>query len=94
MKHLLKHIHQEILYRHLFDYVLLFALAVFFTLGMQYFVGQRSMQFMLVVAFAAVYIVWGIYHHIITGTFKLRVMLEYVLLAFTMIFLSMTLAFP
>jgi succinate-acetate transporter protein len=44
------------------------------------------------IAFTAFYICWGIYHHILTKTLRLKIMLEYMLIGFAIIFLALTLA--
>jgi hypothetical protein len=92
MKILLKHIRQEIWHRHLFDYLLIFTAAVFFVLTIRLFAGIRSIQIFMFIAFTAFYICWGIYHHILTKTLRLKIMLEYMFIGFAIIFLALTLA--
>ncbi len=92
MKILLKHIRQEIWHRHLFDYLHIFTAAVFFVLTIRLFAGIRSIQIFMFIAFTAFYICWGIYHHILTKTLRLKIMLEYMLIGFAIIFLALTLA--
>lgn len=91
MKHLVRHVHKELWQNHIFDYLLIFTAAVFFVLAMRLFAGLRSAQLFLVVGFTVFYICWGIYHHIITKTLRLKIMLEYVLIGFAIIFLALTL---
>ena len=92
MKHLVRHVHQELWHKHVFDYLILATGAVFFILSVRIFAGVRGIQLFLFIAYTAFYICWGIYHHIITKTLRLRVMLEYVLIGFAVIFLALTLA--
>lgn len=94
MNHLIRFIHHEIWHRHLFDYMLIVISAVLFVLGMQLFSGQRQAQFFCIVAFTAWYIVWGVYHHILTRTLRIRILIEYILIGFAILFFSLTLAFP
>lgn len=77
---------------HLFDYLLLLTGAVFFVLAMKLFAGERNVQILLVISFSGFYILWGIYHHIITKTLRLRVLLEYVLIGMASLFFLLTLA--
>jgi hypothetical protein len=44
--------------------------------------------------FASFYIVWGIYHHIIEDTLHLKTVIEYILIAFTIVFFLKILIFP
>ncbi len=92
MKHLIYHIRKEVWHTHLFDYLLMFTAAVFFILGVRVFAGMHGMQMFMFVAFTCFYICWGIYHHIITKTLRLRVILEYVLIGASIVFLALTLA--
>ncbi len=92
MKKLINHIKQEIWHRHLFDYLLMFTAVVFFILAIRIFAGIRGIQIFLFLAFTVFYICWGIYHHILTKTLRLKVILEYMLIGFAIIFLALTLA--
>ncbi len=94
MNHLFQFIHDEIWHRHLFDYVLILVAAAIFLLGMRLFSGQREAQFFCIVAFAVGYIIWGVYHHILTHTLRIRILIEYILIGFAIIFFSLTLSFP
>jgi hypothetical protein len=94
MKHLtrtIKHIHRELWHTHLFDYTYIVIVSVIYVLAMRLFTGYRSMQLFVILAFVLMYIVWGIYHHIITKTFRLRILLEYLLIGATILFFSFTL---
>ncbi len=62
--------------RYLLLAVMLVLLMVFYIL-----VQQPTAQFMVVVSAAALYVVWGIVHHALQKTLKLRVTLEYVMIA-------------
>jgi len=91
MKHLIRHAHKEFWHNHLFDYLLIATAALFFILATRLFVGDRGIQLFLFTAFTVFYICWGIYHHIITKTLRLKIMLEYVLIGFAILFLALTL---
>jgi len=92
MKYLLRHIRQEMWQRHLFDYLLILTASVFFILAIRIFAGMRGIQIFIFVAFTVFYISWGIYHHILTKTLRLKIMLEYMLIGFAIIFLALTIA--
>ena len=92
MKTLLKHIRQELWHRHLFDYLLILTASVFFVLAIRVFAGIRGIQVFMFIAFTVFYICWGIYHHILTKTLRLKVILEYMFIGFAIMFLALTLA--
>lgn len=92
MQQLIRHIKKEVWHKHLFDYLLMGTAAVFFVLGVRIFAGMRGMQIFMFLAFTMFYICWGIYHHIITRSLRLKVVLEYILIGSAIIFLALTLA--
>lgn len=89
---MIRHIKREIWHNHVFDYLLLATAAVFFVLSMRLFSGEKTMQILLVIAFAGFYIIWGMYHHIISNTMRIKIMLEYVLVGVSVLFLLLTIA--
>ena len=93
MKILFKHLKREIK-KHFFDYLLLFTAGVFFLLGVNYLKGERLFEFILILAFTSFYIVWGIYHHIIEDTLHLKIVLEYIFIGFTILFLLKIMLLP
>ncbi len=92
MKHKKNHILND-LKKHSFDYVLLLTAGVFFLITLQIFQGERLYEFLILLAFTSFYIVWGMYHHTITDTIRLKSVLEYVLIGFTILFLVKILIF-
>ncbi len=93
MKHITAHIHKEVK-SHLFDYILLLTGGVFFLLALQIFRGERLLEFIVLLAFCSFYIIWGFYHHVIEDSIRLKTVLEYVLIGFTIIFLLKLLVYP
>jgi hypothetical protein len=81
-------------HKHTFDYLLLCSAGVFFLLAINLFRGERLLEFIVLFAFASFYILWGIYHHIIEETLHLKTVIEYILIAFTIIFLMKIIIFP
>ncbi len=79
--------------KHSFDYILLLTAGIFFLITLQAFRGERLYEFLIVLAFTSFYIIWGMYHHVITDTIRLKNMLEYVLIGFTILFLVKILIF-
>ncbi len=72
------------------------ALIAFLSFGLAFFLifnYNRQVQIGITLVMAAVYVVWGIVHHQVKKEFHLRIILEYVLVAFVasvvMIFLLM-----
>ncbi|MCA9372301.1 hypothetical protein KC726_05405 [Candidatus Woesebacteria bacterium] len=93
MNHFFHHIHKEVR-THAFDYLLFITAGIFFILGLQLFRGERLLEFILLLAFVSFYIIWGIYHHIIEDSLHLKVILEYILIGFTILFLIKIIILP
>jgi len=93
MKHILKYINKEFK-RHSFDYLLFATAGVFFLIALNIFRGERLIEFIILMAFTSFYIIWGIYHHIIEDSIHLKIVLEYVLIGFTILFLLKILLLP
>lgn len=93
MKNLLTHIKKEIV-EHLFDYLLLITAGVFFLIAVNALKGERLLEFLILLAFVSFYIIWGVYHHIIRNDLHLKIVLEYILIGFTLMFLLKILILP
>lgn len=92
-KHLYNNLKKE-LKNHLFDYLLLFTAGIFFLILLNLFRGQRGIEFFILVSFAFFYIIWGVYHHIVNETLHLKTVVEYILIAFIVIFLLKVIILP
>ncbi len=79
---------------HLFDYLLLITAGTFFLILLNIFSGQRVVEFIVLVSFAFFYIIWGVYHHIVNKTLHLKAVVEYILIAFIIIFLLRIIILP
>jgi len=77
-----------------FDYLLLITAGIFFLILLNIFRGQRVIEFIVLVSFAFFYIIWGVYHHIINETLHLKTVIEYILIAFIIIFLLKIIILP
>lgn len=86
MTHYVHHLKKDI-QQHLFDYLMLFTCGVAFLIALNVFKGEKLITFIILMAFTSVYIIWGIYHHIIDDSIRLKTVLEYILIGFTIIFL-------
>lgn len=93
MKHTASIFKKE-LKKHALDYLLLITAGVFFIISLNVFRGERLLEFIMLLAFASFYIIWGIYHHIIENTLHLKSVLEYILIAFTIVFLLKIIILP
>lgn len=93
MKHILQSIEKE-WNHHLFDYLILATAGIFFLLGINIFKGERLTEFIILSAFTCIYIIWGIYHHIIDDTLHLKTVVEYILIGFSLLFLAKIVIFP
>lgn len=54
---------------------------------LQTFSANRILMFITLVGFSSFYILWGITHHAKNQTLHLKNMLEYILIAFTILFI-------
>lgn len=52
--------------------------------------GNNQVQFYIIALFMVIYVVWGILHHIFNNNLRLSVVLEYILLSATALFLLKT----
>jgi len=93
MKHLTTHLKKE-LKKGLFDYLLLITAGVLFLISLNVFKGERLLEFIVLLMFVSFYILWGIYHHIIEDTLHLKIVVEYILIAFTVLFLLKMVILP
>lgn len=93
MKNLVKSLTAE-LRKHFADYLILFTAGAFFLVGIKIFRGEKMIEFILLLAFASFYIIWGIYHHIVENTLRLKTVIEYILIGFIIIFLTKIVIFP
>lgn len=93
MKKVVSHILKEFR-THKIDYLLFATACVFFLISVQIFKGERLLEFLVLLAFASFYIIWGLYHHIIEGSVQLKTIVEYVLIGFIVIFLAKLIIFP
>jgi len=87
------HLKKE-LKNHFFDYLLLITAGIFFLILLNIFRGQRVIEFIVLVSFAFFYIIWGVYHHIVNETLHLKTVVEYILIAFIIIFLLKIIILP
>lgn len=93
MNHFLIHLNHEIK-KHLFDYLLLITAGVFFLLSINLFQGERFLEFVILLSFVSFYILWGIYHHVVSQDLHLKIVLEYILIGFTIVFLLKMIILP
>ncbi|MGB9707198.1 MAG: hypothetical protein ACPL1D_00380 [Microgenomates group bacterium] len=80
--------------KHTLDYLLLITFGIFLITALSIFKGERLMEFIFILIFTSLYIIWGIYHHIINDTLRLKIVLEYVLIGFISLFLLRIIIFP
>lgn len=93
MKELILFLQKEVK-KHTFDYLLLITFGMFLITALSIFKGERIMEFIFILVFTSLYILWGIYHHIINDTLRLKIVLEYVLIGFISLFLLKMIIFP
>ncbi len=80
--------------KNLFDYLLLMTAGVLFLISINVFKGESLIEFIILFMFVSFYILWGIYHHIIEDSLHLKTVVEYVLIAFTLMFLLKIIILP
>ena len=85
MKHLLKNIKKE-LNQHLFDYLILITAGISFLVSLNLFKGEKLSEFVILLVFIIFYIIWGVYHHLTNKSLHLKTVLEYILIAFIIVY--------
>jgi len=93
MYHLIRNVTNE-LKHHLFDYLLLFTGGLLFLLFLRMFEGYRTLSFIIICIFVGFYIFWGQHHHSHTHHARLHHIVEYILIGFTVLFLTLLLIQP
>ncbi|OGK15372.1 hypothetical protein A2774_03515 [Candidatus Roizmanbacteria bacterium RIFCSPHIGHO2_01_FULL_39_12c] len=93
MKTALGHLKKEF-QNHLFDYLVLLTGGIFFLIALNLFRGDRLSEFIILFIFICFYILWGIYHHIIKDGIHLKIVVEYILIAFTLMFVFKMIIMP
>jgi len=93
MNHFVLQLKKE-LKKSLFDYLLLLTAGVLFLLSLNVFKGERLLEFIILFIFTSFYVIWGVYHHIIEDSFHLKTVVEYILIAFTLMFLLKMIIMP
>ncbi len=81
-----KHLKKE-LKKHLFEYLLLLTAGIFFLVLLSIARGSHLRQFMVLVLFISFYVFWGILHHLLDKSFRLKIVLEYILIGAIALFL-------
>lgn len=93
MTHIITYIKREVK-KSLLDYLLLFTAGIFFIVSLNIFKGERTLEFVTLLAFASFYIIWGIYHHIVEDSLHFKTVIEYILIAFAIVFFLKILILP
>jgi len=93
MNHFVLQLKKE-LKKGLFDYLLLLTAGILFLLSLNLFKGERLLEFIILFIFTSFYVIWGIYHHIIEDSLHLKTVIEYILIAFTLMFLLKLIILP
>jgi uncharacterized membrane protein len=88
-----KHIHKEFTENRT-DYLFLISAGIFYILTSYLFRGERALQFLCLVIFGFVYILWGIVHHHKNHSLHLKAVIEYILISFTVLFLLKLILYP
>jgi hypothetical protein len=84
------HIRHEF-HKHLFDYLFLFTASVFFIIVLSLLKGDSFSQFIVLMSYIILYFLWSIAHHIKLKTLNFKIVLEYILIAATALFIIKTL---
>ena len=85
---------QKELRKHSLDYLLLFTGGIFFLLSLNLFRGERLLEFIVLLAFVSFYIIWGVYHHLVIDKFHFKIVLEYIMIGFILLFLLKIIILP
>ena len=80
--------------KYLGDYLFLLTAGILFLIAISLLRGERLMEFIMLLLFVTIYILWGVYHHIARNDLHLRIVIEYILIGFTVMFLLKVLILP
>ncbi|MBI1862753.1 hypothetical protein HYS00_01395 [Candidatus Microgenomates bacterium] len=86
MNHFFTQIRKEVK-RTPLDYLLLLTSGVFFLVFLQIFKGERRESMLVLAVFACFYIAWGIIHHVHDRTLHVKNMVEYIVIAASVLLL-------
>ncbi len=86
MKHFILHINKD-LKKHNYQFFLLFFTSLFFLSLFILLKGNPISQFFTISGFIIFYIIWGIAHHFLDKTLHFKVVVEYILLGASALFL-------
>jgi len=86
MKIFVKHLKKE-LHSHIFQYLLLFSIAILFLALFSMFKENNPMRFVVASAFIVFYTAWGVLQHYLEKTLDYKIVIEYIVLGATAIFL-------
>jgi hypothetical protein len=78
----------------LFDYLLFFTAGVIFLLALNFFRGEKLIEFLLLLVFVSFYIIYGIYHHAIKNELKAKIVIEYILIGFFVLYFLKLIIYP
>lgn len=86
MNHFITHLKREFK-RTPLDYLLLLTSGIFFLIFLQIFKGERTESMLVLAVFACFYVVWGIVHHVHDRTLHIKNMVEYIVIAASILLL-------
>lgn len=92
-KKFLSHLKKEIR-NNFWQYLLFFIVSLFFLLSFFLAKESRSNQFLIITLFVIFYIFWGAVHHYLDHTLNLKIVVEYILIGFIVLFLLKILFIP
>jgi hypothetical protein len=78
----------------IFDYLIFFTAGVTFLLAINYFRGERLIEFLFLLAFVSFYIIYGIYHHAIKNQLRAKIVIEYILIGFLALYFLKLIIYP
>lgn len=82
----LTHIQKEF-HKNIFDYLFLFTAGIFFIIVLSLLKGDSFSQFIVLTSYIVLYLLWSVAHHIKLKTLSFKIMLEYILIAATALFI-------
>jgi len=78
----------------IFDYLIFFTAGVVFLLAINYFRGERLIEFLFLLAFVSFYIIYGVYHHAIKNQLRAKIVIEYILIGFLALYFLKLIIYP
>jgi hypothetical protein len=71
----------------IFDYLIFLTVGIIFIMVVNFFRGEKLLEFIFLLSFVSFYIIFGVYHHAIKDELRAKIVIEYILIGFIALYL-------